>query len=116
MDEVIQRWHDAVNARDAALAETTVHPEVTVGGPRGRSTGVAALRGWVEGAGITLLPVSVRHDGDAWLVEQEAAWAGGPPVRVATIFEVPDGKIAAIVRFDSIEDANAAWDARRRIS
>jgi limonene-1,2-epoxide hydrolase len=114
--DVVQLWHEAVNAHDAALVETTVHADVTVGGPRGGSQGVAVLREWVERSGITLRPVAVERDGDGYLVEQEASWAGGEPVRVATVFEVPGGRIASIVRFDSVEDANAAWQARRRIS
>jgi hypothetical protein len=124
-ETLINAWHDAVNNRDLAASEATVTDPVEVSGPRGTSTIAAReFADWIIRSGIRLRPLSAHPVDDVTVViEQEATWpdnadadaAATPPTRVATLFEVRDGGIATIRRFDSLHDAlRATGDERPR--
>ena len=108
---VVEAWHDALNAGDVERLVALSHPEIEVGGPRGGGRGEALLREWVERANVRLRPRRVYGSGDAVVAEQEAVWMtadGGNPsdsMLVASVFDVRDGRVAAVVRHGSLEEA-----------
>lgn len=109
--DMIQRWHDAVNAGDVETALALLSTNVEIGGPRGSGRGADRVRDWVGRAGIRLEPAQYYHRGDATVVEQVARWNDtatgqpGEPQTVYTAFQVRDGRISRILRFDSLDDA-----------
>ncbi len=107
---LILAWHDAVNAERTAEALALSTSGIRVGGPRGSATGHAVLADWVSTAGIQLTPRAIHRGARACYVEQDARWAGnaGPSdeaIPACTVFEVTDGLVAAVLRYDSLEDA-----------
>ena len=114
----VEAWHRAVNARDAKAAVAVATPDLRLGGPRGSAEGLEVLRRWVEEAGILLAPVAWHRVSDrVVVVEEDATWPLRPdpsdaPVRVATVYAVRDGRIAAVLRHDGLE---AAMEAARRL-
>lgn len=113
---LILAWHDAVNAGriEEVLALTT--EDVRVGGPRGSASGQDVLADWVSHAGIQLTPRVIHEGARALYVEQDAQWpsAGASPdgIPACTVFEMHDDRIAALLRYDSLEDALAAMSDR----
>ncbi|MEU4693687.1 nuclear transport factor 2 family protein [Actinoplanes sp. NPDC023714] len=110
LDAAITAWHDAVNARDLDAARAAVTDPVEVSGPRGRqSISAEAFTDWILRSGIRLRPLAHQTSGAAVVVEQEATWPETPaPARVATVFHLRDGRVSAVHRFDSLEEALAA--------
>ncbi|BCB90625.1 nuclear transport factor 2 family protein [Phytohabitans suffuscus] len=109
--EPIAAFHAAVNAADADRAAALATDDVEVGGPRGAGRGVELLRGWVEGSGVTLAPTAAHpFAGGVVVVAQQARWPGDDTVHeIATLFRVtPDGRLAAMIRYDTLADALAA--------
>lgn len=117
----IRAWHEVVNRGASGSAATVATHDVTVGGPRGAAEGLGVLEGWIAGAGIHLVPVAWHEvSGRVVVVEEDATWPrrpgadpGAPAIRVATAYAVRDGKVAAILRHDSLE---AAMDAARGLA
>ncbi len=109
MHRLIEDFHHAVNARDAAAAAALVTEDVEVGGPRGSGRGVELVREWASGAGITIEPGRRFGRGALVVVEQRARWAGDPePHDIATVFELAGDRISRLIRYDSLTDALAA--------
>lgn len=105
--EVIQEWHEAVNAADLDRVRRLVADQVVVRGPRG---GGAISRDefadWVSRSGIRLQPVEWRLAGGVIVVAQQATWpAAAEPVSVATMFRVTGGHVSAALRFPDLEQA-----------
>jgi hypothetical protein len=115
----VEAWHRAVNARVAEAAVAVATPDVRLGGPRGSAEGSEVLRRWVEEAGLRLDPVACHAVSDrVVVVEEDATWPhrpgpSGAPVRVATVYAVRDGRVAAVLRHDGLA---AALDAAGRLS
>jgi uncharacterized protein (TIGR00369 family) len=106
---VIDRFHHVVNRGDADAAAKLVTDDVEVGGPRGSARGVAALRGWVEHAGIQLTAGRTYRRGDVVVVAQTARWSGdGTTHAIATAFRLSADLIAAVIRYDDLTAALAA--------
>ncbi len=120
LPEPLGRWHRAVDARDPDAVRAVTSEDVEVGGPRGTARGIAALLDWVRSSGIRLEPTAVFPvDGRHTVVAQNATWPGRPdhvpgtaPVATATLFEVRDGRVSRVLRFD--EGVAAALSAARR--
>ncbi|GAB3969701.1 nuclear transport factor 2 family protein [Plantactinospora veratri] len=121
LEEVVSRWHAAVNQRDLSAARAAVTDPVDVSGPRGTGPIPAdAFVEWIVGSGIALHPVSWHPvDSDTIVVEQDATWpdptaadAGRTaPTRVATLFRVRDGAVTLAHRHDDLHAAlHAAAD------
>ncbi|BBH67734.1 hypothetical protein ACTI_44190 [Actinoplanes sp. OR16] len=111
LNPAITAWHDAVNDRDLDAARATVTDPVEVSGPRGtQSISAHAFTDWILRSGIRLRPLTAHPAGvDAVVVEQDATWPEAEvPARVATLFRVHDGRVSAVHRFDSLEEALAA--------
>jgi hypothetical protein len=114
----LRAWYEAVNAGDAEAAGRVATEDVRLGGPRGTAQGLDALRGWIAEAGIRLAPVGRHAVGPGVVVaEEDATWPGragadppGPPVRVFSAYLLRDGKVAAVLRHESLD---AALDAGR---
>jgi hypothetical protein len=113
----VRAWHRAVNDGDLDAARAAVTDEVKVGGPNGAASGVEVFVDWVRRSGIRLEPVAWHPvDRERVIVEQDATWPGRPdarpaagqdpaPTRVATLFEVSAGRVAAALRFPSLAEA-----------
>lgn len=112
----VREWHRAVNHRDIGAARAVAMDGIVMAGPKGEAVGVASLVAWIESAGIHLDPVSWHPvDDETVVVEQDATWPGnaaaqpeGPPLRVATLFRLDGGHVAAVLRFDGLHAALAA--------
>jgi hypothetical protein len=108
LPEVISAWHDAVNRRDLDAARRTVTDPVDVRGPRGAGPISAdAFTEWILSSGITLEPVAAHPvDATTVVVEQDATWPQSTAAtRVATVFQIRDGAVSRIHRFDSLAEA-----------
>jgi hypothetical protein len=113
-DEAVPRaWHEAVDAGGADAAGRVATEDVRLGGPRGTAQGLDALRGWIAGAGIRLAPVGRHAVGPGVVVAgEDATWPGradaGPlpaPVRALSAHLLRDGKVAAVLRRESLDAA-----------
>ncbi len=114
--EVLQAWHDAVNAHDVDAAVALCTPDVAVGGPRGTGHGHEVVRAWLVRSGIELRPQHdlVVADGHA-VVHEKARWrtTDDAPVQLRdgsehdtwVVFDVADGMLTAVRRFETEEDA-----------
>lgn len=115
--DIINDWHRYLNARDLDALVGLIAPMVEMTGPRGEAIGGPAdLRDWVERSGIRLTPVRTWARGDAVVVEQSAHWSvpGNSTTveptdaqTVFTAFQVDDGHITRLLRFDALAPALA---------
>lgn len=108
--DVVLAWLDAVNAGDVGAALARTSADVAIIGPRGTGRGREVLRAWLGHAGATFATTAVYARGDAVVVAQRGVWrdpAGGVrgEADVATRFEVADGQVAEIERYDELEAA-----------
>lgn len=113
--DVVTRWHDAVNARDIAAVLTLCTEDVAVGGPRGDGHGHDLMRAWLQRSGISLEPQEeiVEHKG-RMVVHEHAQWrttADAPaqaptdaPADTWVVFEVVDGQVSAVRRYETADD------------
>ena len=107
----VAEWHEALNAGNVDRLVELSHPDIEMGGPRGTVYGTQVLREWVDRAGIRLVPWRVFHASDTVVVEQEASWASAetgettPVQTVASVFVVREGRVASVVRHDSLAGA-----------
>jgi hypothetical protein len=109
--DVVRIWHDALNEGNADRLVTHVTNDFEVVGPRGTASGADVMREWVGRAGIQLVLTQWFARGDQVVVEEEAAWTDAgtgvvsEPVLVATAFQVADGRVARIARYDDVGTA-----------
>jgi hypothetical protein len=112
---VVQRWQDAVNARDLQGLVDLSHEDIEIVGPRGTARGHAVLAEWLDRAGLSWRPLRwFCGDKGSVVVEQEAEWtdprtgeARGGAV-LASHFTVGDGRVLRFARHDTVGDALAA--------
>ena len=110
-------WHDAVNAGDIDAAVALCSDDVAVQGPRGVGHGHDLVRGWLTRSGIRLDPQEelVGSDG-RFVVREVARWTtadapdGAPlePTETWCVFQVGDGKVTSIARFETKADIPSA--------
>ena len=108
---VVCAWHEALNGGDADRLVALSHPDVEVGGPRGKGSGAHLMRDWVNRAGVTMEPLRVYHRAATVVVEQAVQWRsdgsgeviGGQTV--ASVFVVRDGLVASVARYDDLAGA-----------
>ncbi len=113
--DVVSRWHAAVNAGDIAAALALCTIDVAVGGPRGDGHGHDLMRAWLQRSGISLEPQDelVERDGRI-VVHERALWrtttdapAQAPtdaPADTWAVFEVRDGLVDAVRRYETAAD------------
>ncbi len=107
----VRAWHEALNGGDAERLVELSDPEVEVDGPRGSGRGSTLLREWVERAGIHIQPERFFHDAEKVVVEQRAQWRNAETEEatssqtVASVFVVRDGKVASVLRYDTLPNA-----------
>lgn len=116
--QVVQAWHTAVNDRDIEAALACCHSDVVVGGPHGDGAGLVLMRVWLQRSGIGLEPQEplieqdgriVVHELAQWRVTENAP-AGAPtqaPAPTWVVFEVTDGAISAVRRYETQQDVPA---------
>jgi ketosteroid isomerase-like protein len=113
MDDLIRRWHDALNDGDVDTLLALSDPDVAVAGPRGVARGHDVLADWARRAGIRLEPVALHAApaGDVVVVAQRASWPGqgaAEPVDAASVFTVAGGRVASVARYGELAEAVAA--------
>jgi len=117
--EVVSRWHAAVNAGDTEAALALCTTDVAVGGPRGDGAGHELMRAWLQRSGILLQPQEELVERDGRLVVHELArWrtTANAPARAPTdapadtwvTFEVRDGLVSAVRRYQTADEVPAA--------
>lgn len=108
---VVQFWHQALNDGDEARLVAISSADIEVGGPRGATHGIQALREWFDRAGIQLEPRQVFHRDQTVVVEQEATWrAPGSdvvtdPQMPASVFLVENGRVTSVIRYADLTTA-----------
>jgi ketosteroid isomerase-like protein len=114
--ELLQAWHDAVNAKDVDAALALCAPDVAVGGPRGTGSGHEVMRAWLQRSGIELHP---QHDlvvsGGRAVVHEKARWTttDDAPVQLRdgsehdtwVVFDVAGDRLTAVRRHETEDDA-----------
>ena len=106
--QTVNAWHDALNSGDVERLIALSHPDVEVGGPRGRGHGAQILREWVDRANVHLKPSRTFHEADKVIVEQEAEWQTAEPgdrQTVASVFVVRSGLVTSVVRYPDLASA-----------
>ena len=109
-DDLLQRWHDAVNAADRDGVRDVVADLVVVSGPKGAGAITSdALAEWITRSAIQLRPVAWLPLGDrVTVVEQMATWPeSGEPRAVATMFRHSGNRVSAALRFTDLAQALA---------
>jgi hypothetical protein len=111
---IVAAWHDALNRGDFDTMIALSADVIEVGGPRGRTTALAAeiLREWVERAGIHLETRRWFQREGTLVVEESAIWrdaSGEPtaPAIVASAFSLEDGRVRSVIRYGSLHEALA---------
>ncbi|MEJ7832247.1 MAG: nuclear transport factor 2 family protein [Nocardioides sp.] len=115
--DVIERWHAAVNARDVPGVLALCQPDVEVGGPRGVAQGHDVMAAWLRRSGISLEPQEpLVAPAGRCLVRELARWrttedapVQAPteePVETWVVFEVTDGLISAVRRYDTRDEVS----------
>jgi ketosteroid isomerase-like protein len=106
--QTVFAWHEALNDGDVERLVALSHPDIEVGGPRGRAHGAQILREWVDRANIRLEPGRTFGEADTVVVEQGAEWqfAEQDGVQtVASVFVVGDGLVTSVVRYPDLASA-----------
>ena len=88
-------------------------PGIEIIGPRGVARGREVLREWLERANVRLEPRRVFGQGERVVVEQHAIWrtesgAVKGEAAVATRFDVQDGVVVQLERYDDLSKALTA--------
>jgi ketosteroid isomerase-like protein len=115
---IVVAWHEALNAGDADRLIKLSHPDVEMGGPRGRAgevaRGAGLLREWVARANIRLEPHRVFQREETVVVEEEAEWRS-PDTEViigsqtvASVFVIRGGRVTSVVRHEDLTSALTA--------
>lgn len=114
--DVVDGWHAAVNSGDVEEAVQWCAPDVTVRGPRGTGQGHDLVRGWLTRSGIRLTPQEQLFVQDGrialrelaqWTTSDAPAEAPTEPSETWCVFEVADGRLTAIERYESREEVPA---------
>lgn len=105
-------WHDALNSSDIDTLLALSSDDIEIGNPQGATQGLAALREWASGAGITLVPGKMYYFDGVVVVEQQITSASNPDDTraVASAFRVVDDQVTSVFRHDDLESALAATD------
>jgi hypothetical protein len=111
--DVVRRWHEALNGGDLERFTDLHAQNVEFVGPRGSGRGAGLVRDWAARSGIRLEPLRRYGPGEhgALVVTQLASWRDpgsgevGDPIEAATVFQVVDGLVTRIARFDTLSEA-----------
>lgn len=111
--DVVRRWHETLNQGELERFTDLHAQNVEFVGPRGSGRGAGLVRDWAERSGIRLAPRQSFGPGadGALVVMQLASWRDpesgqfGEPIEAATAFQVVDGLVTRIARFDTLLEA-----------
>lgn len=105
-------WHDALNTQDIDTLLALSSDDIEMGGPRGASQGLDALREWATSAGITLVPGKMYVHHGIVVVEETATWAADPSrtAMLATAFRVVHDQVTSTFRHDDLAAALASTE------
>ncbi len=107
----VDTWHRLLNSGNIEQLMPLIHRDIDVGGPRGTSRGVQTFREWFGRARVQLIPIRYFHKDKVVVVEEDGIWRspdnGGEASRqiIASLFEVDNGLITRIKRFDVLATA-----------
>ena len=110
---VIQAWHEALDRGDVEGVLALCDENIEVGGPRGSGYGREVVRDWLARSGIRLEPRRWFAGDEEIVVEQMATWPATEPdqpptpVVIASVFQVADGLVRRMVRYDTLDAALA---------
>jgi hypothetical protein len=110
---IVSRWHEMLNEGDLERFTDLHAQNVEFVGPRGSGHGAGLVRDWAERSGIRLEPVRSYGSGEngALVVTQQASWRDpetgdfGDSIEAATAFQVINGEVTRIARFDTLPEA-----------
>ena len=114
--EIVQAFHERLNARDVDGLLALAADDIRGGGPRGSGAGKHLLAEWVGRASITMHPQRWFYREGTVIVEQRAVWHAPDGSEetgsqtVATVFDLADGRIASIARYGNIGEAVTSAD------
>ena len=105
-------WHDALNDADVDGLLELSSDDIELGGSKGASQGLAALRDWATETGIRLVPGRMFYHDGVVVVEQQASWAASPDeaTTIATAFRVVHDRVTSVYRHDDLATALSATD------
>ncbi|MDT2003873.1 nuclear transport factor 2 family protein [Rhodococcus opacus] len=105
-------WHDALNSGDIDTLLSLSSDDIEMGGPKGATQGLQALRDWASTAGITLVPRRMYYYDGVLVVEQEATWTTDPEETriLASAFRVVHDQVISTFRHETLESALSATD------
>lgn len=110
----VQAWQEAANARDIDRLLALSSPEIVLVGPRGRGSGHKLLRDWIDRAGLTLTTQAAYQRGETVVLAQRAKWQSeatgneASEANLATRFQVRNGQVVELERYDNLASALAA--------
>lgn len=117
MDETVATvwaWQEAANRQDACEVLAWSAADIRLVGPQGVAQGHDVLRAWLERARLTLTTRSLYARGDTVVADQRGVWRSPETsaitgeADVATWFQVADGKVTHLARYERLADAFAA--------
>ena len=109
--DVVRAWHRALNSGNLEALLDLSYPDIEIAGPRGSARGHAALREWATQAGVTLEMGELFAGPGVVVAAQRGVWQpqgdGEAPGRaeVATVFRVEGGRVRALARSGSLDEA-----------
>lgn len=107
-------WQEAANRQDTGAVLARSAAAIRIVGPRGEAQGHDVLRAWLERAGLTLTTRSLYARGGTVVAEQRGVWRSAETGAItgeadlATCFQVADGQVTHLARYDRLADALAA--------
>lgn len=107
----VERWLDAVNAKNAERLIESSDSNIEIVGPRGSAYGHQVLREWLERAGLTLTTLRIFVRGNVIVLAQHGVWhsvESGEVVGeadVASQFKIENQKVAKYARFNTLDEA-----------
>ena len=112
--QIVRDWHLALNACNVDRLVGLVDQDVTIVGPRGQTQGAQVVREWFGRANLRMYPTRFFQHGSTVVVEAAAQWRD-PETGTVTgngivgvVFEVRDGRLTHIARYDNLAAALAA--------
>lgn len=116
---VVRAWQTAVNTQALETTLTLSDPQIEILGPRGVARGHEVLSQWLQNAGASFEIIELFVQGQHAVARQRGVWRDPQTqeirseTEVASWFQVSQGKVSAVQRFESLEQALSAAGLNR---